>query len=348
MCGIFGAIKAPGATINSGIIRALAIANRERGTDSLGFFGSDGKISKSVGDPMDVLIDKDVNAYVENACDKGWFVAGHTRYATTGKVNTPNSHPFQFGRIIGAHNGMVQYPHDRKYTVDSQYLFDELNRANGDYQTALAAIDGYWGLSWFDGEAFYLQAHDNTVAVAQAYNGAWYYSSDSAHLAACLGYAQSCRLLEKGQTIRFCATSAELQEMPIFKSSVVKLLKAPARWNPAATAKQGGAKKHKGGKKRRKAGAPVELDYRGRLAYADYDYFDTLAIEAGYSSADEFMAVEGFRDETTGLRFLEDACRHSGIEIKDEDPYAAWADYSAEDGFCDGGDSAEIAVGVPF
>ena len=40
MCGIFGAI---GHNISAGTIRALALVNRERGTDSLGFFSSSGK-----------------------------------------------------------------------------------------------------------------------------------------------------------------------------------------------------------------------------------------------------------------------------------------------------------------
>ena len=43
MCGIFGAI---GHHANMGTIRALALANRERGTDSLGFFSSSGKFVK--------------------------------------------------------------------------------------------------------------------------------------------------------------------------------------------------------------------------------------------------------------------------------------------------------------
>ena len=43
MCGIFGGI---GRNVNPAIIRALAIANKARGKDSLGFFDSSGKCVK--------------------------------------------------------------------------------------------------------------------------------------------------------------------------------------------------------------------------------------------------------------------------------------------------------------
>ena len=42
----------------------------------------------------------------------------------------------------------------KSYAVDSQYLFDRLNQCNGDYQEAFQGIDGWWGLSWFNGERF--------------------------------------------------------------------------------------------------------------------------------------------------------------------------------------------------
>jgi hypothetical protein len=66
------------------------------------------------------------------------------------------------------------------------YLIDALHKAEGDYQKGLGDIGGYWGLCWTDGEAFYLQAHNNTLALAEV-EGTYYFSSDWKHLRAALG-----------------------------------------------------------------------------------------------------------------------------------------------------------------
>lgn len=196
MCGIFGAI---GGHINSGIIRALTIANRERGTDSLGFFNSDGEILKAAGDPLDILTDSDFRLYLKQ---RVWFVAGHTRQATQGAITHKNAHPFRYGRIIGAHNGVVIAP--ERYEVDSEYLIDLLQNP---YQEALENVEGYWGLSWFDGTHFYLQAQGTSVAIGRK-GGTYYYSSDWAHLMAATGIKRT-HVLDKGQTVRFTAEGIE-------------------------------------------------------------------------------------------------------------------------------------------
>jgi hypothetical protein len=198
MCGIFGAIAQPGKKINMGIIRALTWANRERGTDSCGFFRSDGKMNKHAGDPAKVLLDDGVSKWLKSSRDSAWFVAGHTRFATRGKVNRRNSHPFRYGRIIGSHNGMCDAPN--KFKVDSEYLFWSLNKKRGDYNKALGDIGGYWGLSWYDGEDFYLMSHNGELAVVEV-DGVWYYSSSWKHLDACTG--GDCHTLGEGEVWKF-------------------------------------------------------------------------------------------------------------------------------------------------
>jgi hypothetical protein len=217
MCGIFGGI---GTKISSGTIRALAIVNRERGTDSLGFFSSTGKMSKMAGDPLQCLGQAEISNYVDRACRKAWFLAGHTRLATHGKVIARNAHPFRFGRVIGAHNGVVSYPKEGGYQVDSEYLFDSLNKADGDYQAALEKVSGYWGLSWFDGGAFYLQAHKNTIALGCDARGTWYYSSDPEHLAACVSLTREYMELMNGDTVRFTENGG-IEHCAAFKSKAV-------------------------------------------------------------------------------------------------------------------------------
>jgi hypothetical protein len=197
MCGIFGGI----GKVNSGVIRALALANRERGIDSLGFFNSEGKILKRAGDPLDVLTDRDFQRYLDKARGH-WFVAGHTRQATCGHVCTRNAHPFRYGKIIGAHNGIVDAP--ASYKVDSEYLIDLLSKGT-DYHSALGEVAGYWGLSWYDGKYLYLQAHGTEIAIGQDKRGAWYYSSAWEHLEACASPRESI-ILHTGMTVRFSAS----------------------------------------------------------------------------------------------------------------------------------------------
>jgi hypothetical protein len=186
MCGIFGAI----GNWSEGTVRALAITNRERGKDSLGFFDSSGQLIKGAGDPLAVMAKPHISSWLRgerkkcvNRVPKGWFIAGHTRLGTRGAAVRRNAHPFRYGRIVGAHNGMVDAPRD--YEVDSMYLFDLLDRADNDYNKALAEVTGYWGMSWYDGKDFYLQCHDGELSMVHT-EDCWYYSSDDDHLKACV------------------------------------------------------------------------------------------------------------------------------------------------------------------
>lgn len=330
MCGIFGGI---GKGVNSHIIRALAIANRERGTDSVGFFDSYGKSLKSADDALDALGRKEYNTYLNRAACKGWFVAGHTRYATHGKVISANAHPFRYGRIIGAHNGMCHFPKDRKYAVDSEYLFDQLNRHDGNYQAGLADVDGYWGLTWFDGDAFYIQAFDNDVYAGKAADGIWYYSSDKAHLLACIGSASRMEHITDGRTIKFSEGATDFEELPAFKSN------SKWSWNSGLTARQGGKKKGKRNKSKLWTPAPgltvkapvtgqaVSTAFKGYddpdLDTADYGYLDEMAREAGYGSGIEFMHVEGFQSVTSAIRFLEFESYEIAVNYDDD---KLWSD----------------------
>lgn len=205
MCGLFGAI---GYGWNGGTVRALAVMNRERGTDSLGFFDSSGKMIKCASDPADALRKANISKWLEASeygCEKtgrnrAWFVAGHTRLATRGKVNRQNSHPFRFGEYIGSHNGMVDAPRD--YAVDSMYLIDLLAKSKGDYQAALGDVSGYWGLTWYDGKSFYVQVHSGDLTIAQV-GSVWYYSSNVKHLETAIGPVTTKMTLTEGQTIKF-------------------------------------------------------------------------------------------------------------------------------------------------
>jgi glutamine phosphoribosylpyrophosphate amidotransferase len=196
MCGIFGAI---GKSVDYGAVRTLALANSERGNEAIGFFGSDGKIWKRAQSPIDALTGSKLNKYLGGAESNGlWFIAGHTRHGTRGSNTRENAHPFRYGKFIGAHNGIVDAPN--AYDVDSMYLIDSLSKTEGDYQKALGDVSGYWGLVWTDGDALYLQAHNNTLALCEV-DGNYYFSSDWKHLRAALGNVNYHAFTE-GETVK--------------------------------------------------------------------------------------------------------------------------------------------------
>lgn len=205
MCGIFGAItnsdKLNRKPVDIGALRALAMANRERGKEALGFFDSTESIYKKADDPIDVLQEGECSDWMDRAEGEAWFIVGHTRYGTRGQNIDENSHPFKYGNVIGAHNGIIDAPNN--YTVDSEYAIDMLDQAKSDYQKALEDDWGYWTLAWYDnrlGELF-VSMYDNTCGIAK-HKGVWYFSSDPDHLSVALGVRDTI-VLKNGQTVSF-------------------------------------------------------------------------------------------------------------------------------------------------
>lgn len=158
MCGIFGwtidekrARKAFPLAKREALVVALARANVQRGRHSWGAYAAttDGaEVMKGVG-PMTSLPGLSSFALAST-------LMAHTRHATTGEVTEVNSHPFQIGVVLGAHNGMV-YNHadlNAKYgracTVDSQHLFHNINEGR-----PLTDCEGYGTVEYVrtDGDA---------------------------------------------------------------------------------------------------------------------------------------------------------------------------------------------------
>lgn len=324
MCGIFGGI----GRVDNGTIRALAIANRARGKESLGFFDSSGRVAKSAGDPLDVLATAEVASFLNRSCAKSWFVAGHTRLATRGDITRKNAHPFRFGNVVGAHNGMVDAP--SRYAVDSMFLFDRL-ATRPTIQDALGDVSGYWGLSWFDGAAFYLQAHDNEIYLAKA-KGAYYFSSDGDHLLAALG-ARKLTRLHNGATLRWRAGEAEPQRLAEFIS------KSPVfygeRWRTTGAAKPSGKAKAKPSGKAKGATVAAKLPATAKpsprdwelLAPEEYDYCDALAVQQGHASFDDFMHFMGLVNEVDGYDALLDCAASSKCARKEDSFWGEGDDY---------------------
>jgi hypothetical protein len=299
MCGIFGAVALNSNTKwNQGTIRALAWANRERGTDSLGFFDSSGKMTKAAGDPSDVLHKQRISDWLNKSQASAWFVSGHTRFATRGKVNRRNSHPFRYGRIIGSHNGMCDAP--TKFTVDSEYLFYSLNKARGDYQAALGEIGGYWGLSWYDGEHFYLMCHNGELAY-DIVDGVLYYSSSHSHLDSCTG--GNCKTMKEGQVLRI-GPDGTIDD-------------STDKDSPVATFVNAGSK----------------ASYYGKYAGygAGYDWDDSN-FTSGRSGSTSYKASDKDWRSRKDVSCLSDGGTSTENAVKDYDAewQEAWADYCTE------------------
>lgn len=153
MCGIVGIygdidVKAERA------FRTLLILDSLRGTDSTGAAivnrgtNNDPTVVKAVGNPYELIDTK----RFDNAL-KGVHrvMIGHNRYATQGKVNTRNVHPFEFDNVVGVHNGTVynKFVLDgaNEYDVDSQAIYSHINKHG--VESAIANLNGAWALVWW-------------------------------------------------------------------------------------------------------------------------------------------------------------------------------------------------------
>ena len=173
--------------MNVNILRSLMFLNESRGTDATGFFTNKGDWRKSNARCREWMATTDINTWLDAAVKCSWAVCGHTRGGTRGGNLAKNAHPFEYGPIVGSHNGVVDCPN--KYAVDSEYAMDLLSEHKpGDIQEALKDLAGWYVLTWFDkrNKSVYLLNWQGGLHMTE-YDGAYYYSSEEAHLVAAIG-----------------------------------------------------------------------------------------------------------------------------------------------------------------
>lgn len=89
---------------------------------------------------------------------------GHNRWATTGKVNHANAHPFNFENLVGAHNGTIRYQAGigdlegySRMDTDSECLFYNIDKHEdgpaGVIPNLVSGSNGAWALVWYDKQA---------------------------------------------------------------------------------------------------------------------------------------------------------------------------------------------------
>lgn len=135
------------------IFKQLLILDTLRGEDSTGIcavtYEGVTQVAKSVGDPYQLF---DTVGAAEIFRSNNRVLIGHNRFATQGKVNRRNAHPFELNTLIGAHNGTLtnkwQLKNGNKFDVDSEALFHDIEELG--LEKAIAGAKGAWALVWWD------------------------------------------------------------------------------------------------------------------------------------------------------------------------------------------------------
>lgn len=157
MCGLVGIAGNLGYK-DEATMKRLLVLDYFRGVDSTGFASirEDGsvKIAKGTVNPIDLF---DMGKFKDALAGYPSKVfMGHNRAATKGAVNNVNAHPFQFGDIVGAHNGTLDTSAHQclenlmheKDSLDSRLLIKSIDVYG--IKEVIPKISGAWSLVWYD------------------------------------------------------------------------------------------------------------------------------------------------------------------------------------------------------
>lgn len=160
MCGHVG-IAGDLKFKDEALIKRLLLFDFLRGEDGTGLAavrsnGQDVKMSKIGSHPLE-LFDKVSFKEVCNGYQSTVFI-GHNRAATRGIKNSANAHPYQYGRITGAHNGTLETACTKeleellgeKFDVDSMAIFAAIEKLG--IEDTIPLLQGAWSLVWHDAE----------------------------------------------------------------------------------------------------------------------------------------------------------------------------------------------------
>lgn len=154
MCGLVGCAGNISAKQEKAFSHLL-ILDGLRGIDSTGmaavskFYSHDIMLAKQVGNPYELIQHPVFNKAMQRV---NRVFIGHNRYATQGKVNKINAHPYEFDKLVGAHNGTLHAKHNlldhRDFDVDSMNLYHHINEKG--LNDVLKVMEGAWALTWWD------------------------------------------------------------------------------------------------------------------------------------------------------------------------------------------------------
>jgi hypothetical protein len=141
MCGLIG--YSGTENFDPEKIKVLLLYNMSRGEDSSGYYTKEDGLNKEAGKLIEHLHNYKLTP--------SKTLMAHTRYGTTGLKNKDNSHPFEYDKVVGCHNGKIenwtQLCWDKRFNltykdmnVDSQVLVKLLNDVGP--KTAIPACKG--------------------------------------------------------------------------------------------------------------------------------------------------------------------------------------------------------------
>lgn len=157
MCGHVG-VAGVISTKDVEVFNEMLYHDYVRGKDSTGV-GSAAEHSgliktfKGVFDPIGLMSMKGYGEVIHSGTK---VLIGHNRAQTRGAINRHNAHPFSTDRILGAHNGTLDYScmKDLENAVegdtDSERLIRTIDALDGNLAEAVALAEGAWALVVFD------------------------------------------------------------------------------------------------------------------------------------------------------------------------------------------------------
>ena len=152
MCGHVGMAGAIDYKLES-MFRDMLTMDTVRGPHSTGvaIVDKDGSVvvSKKVGPPANLF---DSKSFTKDMSGVNNVLLGHNRYATNGKINEVNAHPFHIGDIVGGHNGTMKTWHNLKdhthFDVDSECIVNSINEIG--INKTVSLLNGSFALVWWD------------------------------------------------------------------------------------------------------------------------------------------------------------------------------------------------------
>lgn len=144
------------------ILNQLSIASILRGRDGTGIAygrarekGNKPKIIKENGDALyfDWGLKEDERKQAYSVMND--YFIGHTRWSTAGKDSMDATHPFEFSKLVGAHNGTLYNDYgwqEDGFHNDSEKLYSRINDVG--VKAAIQELDvgDSYALTWFDKE----------------------------------------------------------------------------------------------------------------------------------------------------------------------------------------------------